>query len=1167
MGVKKNMKLVPSLILKQILAKLCTIADGDANTEILECFAEVKALLTEIRDQPDYESVKTGWYCPEGEDATWLCDFIFLQDGVEVNRITEDSGIPCTEEKPQDVEIKQVKTCVDGFEQVQFCYIAFIDGVPGENVNIGDPITTQIECNVKAAIGVNKVCFLSTEIVKTGTQVSDFDPGDLEVGDEACVNFSVTVAGGSQSVTMTPIAGYVFTETGYDAATGQRFFQACWTYDGTTPNDALTANVVNMNGGTAAVTSGDFFIGSGGGESLAQEYSVKLYLKEICYDGKPNVYQDNDGNVVDATELTPCPEDPTPPVLSYDYEFECVDGSLAIITTTTTDGVAATSAPVAMVPAVDCTNADDFELVKACDPSGFYIIYAYDKSDLAAPVGQTLTTESCSVCQEFETKTVWKLTGGAPGVNGSRWRENSAVHGPVDTMFDGCGNHTNGAADEIVVYPNWNVVDTPARFPLTGADFGTSQEYYWSYVYFPQGVILNDNNANTGEFIAAYVGGKDQKPVFQKSVGNTGGAVPRGLGDIGYYAAGLYKVAVELSDFSVYGGVNIRQSVDGGSTFTAIPEANIFSKPPTIECITVRINCDGTQTLEDGTTPFVFDPVTCSNKEIACPVLEADPANPIPDYEFDFTDGCDDVDGDPANYVNITREIVVVDGVQTVTFFTDYGLNTQTVYAPADGIFFVDCATGEPLGEPVVKPTCYDAETIDAFAPTGTQGVNEERWIGDDAVTGLPVSTLPSQIFTGAEDYSLMPAHTNGAPTSAVVGPDFLVNDTNNAQDQFRAWSYIYTPVPIRLRDRAAWAESTRYFLGECCGPVVEVLEVPYPGTSQAALLDVTLPAGIHYVGVQVFDFSAYSGVDLQYSVNGGVTWARVPKAWLYAQKPTLQTCPVRVCFKEDGTSVLTDLLTGDPLGPEFTVKKPNLCTPIAVQSSTPSLSCKTFYRVNKPTQGTVEQQWTVSTPTLTGVNGVSDYLEAFSDTDAEGYPSAPVAPDSTTSNTIASTTNIVSATGEQDAAQSDFYIFLDQDTELREFNGTAEAAAVWISGCGTMAMTEVLNAPYTNITPPNLLGLYKKGCYRVRLYHTDFSANGVARLQGMINGAWSNLPAYPTKPTVDVIEGWKSSDGNNYNQDLSEVLEGVVCEDPRCMACCDSGGSSEPLPLAIGRA
>lgn len=538
--------------------------------------------------------------------------------------------------------------------------------------------------------------------------------------------------------------------------------------------------------------------------------------------------------------------------------------------------------------------------------------------------------------------------------------------------------------------------------------------------------------------------------------------------------------------------------------------------------------------------------------------------DPKPVVSILLADGCDDIDGDPANFVNITRETTITDGVPETLFFTDYGLPTQAPYGPTPT--FVDCDSGEPIPEePPVPPVCeYVGEAI-AFAPLGEQGVNVERW-NVNAEQGFPITTVPSEVFVGPVDYSGMPAHDNGVPDGPiVVEPDLFVLDNTNDQSQMRGWTYLYLTEAMRIREQQGRAEAVDYFLGECCGEPVKAATGAYPNTSSVAF-DVSLAAGIHYIGFEVFDFSAYSAVRYQYSTDNGVNWSNIPASWLYTAKPTIQECPVKVCYKSDGTSVCTDIKTGLPLGSEFTLKRPNLCGSTFVPSSV-QCAPQTFYKVTGEI-GTVEQQWLASAVDTSAAVGTS-YLAGFTATDAEGYPAHANAADTTISSTIASTTNIVNtgAAIPDDQAQSDFWIWLTDATELREFNATAEASGVWIGDAPcSSTMTQVLDAPYTN-TAPNPLGTFQPGFYRVRLYHSDATSNGITRLQALQDGSWASIPAYLQRPTVESVKGWYCDDGNFYNTDKSEILDPAewLCEDPaNCQPAPASAGAALPLTLRV---
>ena len=840
---------------------------------------------------------------------------------------------------------------------------------------------------------------------------------------------------------------------------------------------------------------------------------VKKSIKEICYDGCPSIYQDSEGNVVDITELTPCADD-----------------------------------------------SADFEIVRECR-NGFITIVNYLTDDTGiAEISATITDESCITKYPKDACYIDPETPN--GIVGKRWDSelNAAAFDTNTSTFPTWDTHINGTPDEeVIITNNWSLNDLD--FPLTGAydpangdrDI-SSQELYYAWLNVTETIKLRDTNGNTGEYISIFVEdcNKDMVQVVKDKF-TTGAS--RNAGEFLTLCPGIHKIAIQISDYSVYGGFKLQYSSDDGATWAAFPMSDTYSAPPNIITTCVLFGEDGSITNIDGTS-FLFETIPCSPP---CYPLTREE---LPDTEVSIVDGCDDIDGDPANYVNVTREVIFEGGESTTTYYTNYGDdNLQQEYTIQGG--FVDCATGEPIEEPVVPPPCENWAVIDVYKPIGVKGVNVERWV-TNAITGENSATQAGDIFVGDTDYSGMPAHDNGVPDGPIViESDLRILDNVNGQDQFRYWTYLYITESIRLRELLGRAESVDYYLGECCGEPILAASGNYPNTTGSAF-DVTLEPGIHYIGGTVNDFSAYSGVNYQYSVDNGTTWRNVPAAWLYATKPTIEQCPAKVCIE---TGICADLKTGLELGSEVTLCKPSLCSgsadPVVVQCAP-----QTFYKVVLGEVGTVEQKWTTSAVQTSNAAGHS-YRDAFTGVDADGLPAHPNAPDTTISSTIASTTNVLQQDSPEidDQAQSDFWIYLPTDATLREFNATAEAVGVFISDrCGLGALNEKLDAPYLN-SGPNDLGLYQSGWYKVRLYHHDVTANGVARLQADFGDGFVNIPAYLTAPTVEIIKGWYCDDGSNYNQDKSETLDDTwACDDPRCSAstCCNSGGGETTLPQTI---
>ena len=790
------------------------------------------------------------------------------------------------------------------------------------------------------------------------------------------------------------------------------------------------------------------------------------------------------------------------------------------------------------------TNGEIWTEITIVQDTTITVIYVNQKTlTLGTPSGTSDEWKSCSDVLKYPKDVCYISPESTNGIVGKRW-DSELNAAPFDTntnTFPEWDTHINGAADEeVIITNNWSLNDLD--FPVTGAyepangdrDI-SSQELFYAWLNVKDTIKLRDTNGNTGEYISIFLEdcNKDMVQVVKDKY--TTGA-DRNAGEFTTLCPGIHKIAIQINDYSVFGGFLLQYSSDDGATWAAFPMADTYSTPPKTITTCVLYGEDGSITNIDG-TPFTEEIIPCN------PPCYPMTREVLPDTEVSIVDGCDDIDGDPANYVNVTREVIFVGSQSTTTYYTNYGdENLQAEYTIVGG--FVDCATGEPIEEPVVPPPCENWSTISVYKPVGTNGVNVERWV-TNAITGLPTNTtVPSDVFNGAVDYSGMPSHDNGVPDGPiVVESDLTILDQNNGQDQFRYWTYLYTPEPVRIREFFPRAEAVDYFLGECGNTPTKVATGVYPNTT-AIVFDVSLDAGIHYIGGEVFDATAYSGVRYQYSKDNGVTWANVPASWLYTSKPTISECPAKVCIE---TGVCADLKTGLALGDEVTLCKPDLCSgsadPIVVQCAP-----QTFYKVNVGTIGTVEQKWTTSAISTTTATGHS-YKDAFTGTGSDGLPSHPNAADTTISATTATTTNVLQGDSPviDDQAQSDFWIYLPTDANLQEFNATAEAVGVWISEkCGG-PLQEVLDGTYLNSTA-NPLGFYSAGWYQVRLYHHDVTANGIARLQADFGNGFVNIPAYLEAPTVEVIKGWYCSDGNDYNQDRSQVLDDTwLCEDPRC--------------------
>ena len=712
--------------------------------------------------------------------------------------------------------------------------------------------------------------------------------------------------------------------------------------------------------------------------------------------------------------------------------------------------------------------------------------------------------------------------------NGIAWQRrdsewNAAPRWPNKDAFPTWNTHINWTPDEVVtITNNWSLVDTD--FPLTWQSDASdrdisSQEFYCASVNITETMLLRDNNGNTWEYISIYLQdcNKDMVEIVRDYYSRPWQAWTWIIRE---FCPWVYKLWIQINDYSVFWWFNLQYSTDNGVTWINFPISETYLSPK-IEKKTVLCYNDGTITNLDWST---FDEKTIDCNIVCHPLTREQ----LPDFEVDITDGCDDVDWDQANYVDITREIIIIDWIQTTTFYTDFWLPTQAEYWPVTR--FVDCDTWEDIWEPPITVDCEDWEIIDAYTPTWTNWVNVERR-NTNAVTWLPTNTtVPSDVFNWAVDYSWMPWHPNWPDWPIVVESDLTILDQVNDQSQFRYWTYLYITEEMRIRENFPRAEAVDYFLWECCGEVVKTWTWVYPNTW--TWKDITLQPWVHYIGWEVFDATAYSGVRYQYSTDNGATWANIPAWRLYSKKPSIQKCPVKICPE---TGRCADAKTSVLLWTETTLCPPILCGPVA--SSDIQCTAQTYYKIEGTNWATekVRIDWDAVTTTTASWH---TYDQAFTWTDAEWLPAHPNTPTSTNTIQWASTTNYSWAW--QDQAQSDFYLYVPKWVEIREFNATAETVWVRSSKSCWYDMEEVLNAPYTNAWP-NVIWFYDRWIYRFRLYSHDVTVNWVANLQYNDNGTRRNIPVsrvFVARPEIVEIKWRYCEDGNFWNTDKSESID-----------------------------
>lgn len=285
-----------------LIEKLCA---GDPSVSIAEIMAEILLCIQQQKKSDTefqvavlacFEILKTNTAAITGiETAFGQLGCIFV-DGVQTGSVLVCKVSP-----------------EDGSEPVTQVHAYYTDGTVDTNyTGAWEPctnLTELLECLklIKAKPdGVHLKCFKQVTEKKVGYQVNDFDPGDIKIGALTSVDFTIEVPDGC-TVGEVTVDGAPAGATVVAGAPGQ--YKLEWIYDGNdTPNWPVSAVLSDATGATGVLTGDDFFIASGGGESALVEMVGKVYLKELCFAGKPNVYQDAAGEVVDVSELEPCPD-------------------------------------------------------------------------------------------------------------------------------------------------------------------------------------------------------------------------------------------------------------------------------------------------------------------------------------------------------------------------------------------------------------------------------------------------------------------------------------------------------------------------------------------------------------------------------------------------------------------------------------------------------------------------------------------------------------------------------------------------------------------------------------------------------------------------------------------------------------------------------------------
>lgn len=305
----------------------------------------------------------------------------------------------------------------------------------------------------------------------------------------------------------------------------------------------------------------------------------------------------------------------------------------------------------------------------------------------------------------------------------------------------------------------------------------------------------------------------------------------------------------------------------------------------------------------------------CANTTCDFPLAILPPADEPCSIENDgpFCHVIDPANGDPATTNDIVQsgvfyEIIICDGVKSISYYTLPNPNDEPVpYVFTQGRI-ADCNTLDDIEIVEPQPTCEDWETVQVYRIVGENGVNVRNCV----ITGQTNSTTADDVFNQAPDDTGMPgldpAVHNSASCTEKIESDLLYIDRTNGQDGQQIWTWLYTTETIQIRDRAYAADATSYYIGECGTSPVKVAECLANCLVNTSLG--SLDPGIHFVGAEVFDISAFSGIRLEYSLDG-TTWLNIPASWLYKNQPIIQQCSVFTCPE---TRLFADIVTGDAI-------------------------------------------------------------------------------------------------------------------------------------------------------------------------------------------------------------------------------------------------------------
>ncbi len=339
---------------------------------------------------------------------------------------------------------------------------------------------------------------------------------------------------------------------------------------------------------------------------------------------------------------------------------------------------------------------------------------------------------------------------------------------------------------------------------------------------------------------------------------------------------------------------------------------------------------DGVTEASPGQIPNCWEP---------CGTLSTLDAPPDRECEFEFTEACDNNNSaDPDDWTNlITRRATICNGQITLDYLTPDPSDSSAFIPYALVGDFVDCATGEPIPEPVPPCSEFELATLYTVTSAGTEGLVRTEW--DTGQPPAPGSQQGDDGVAAAIIDDLDPATAAVLTGPAVVAGSLETNDSNNVggpQDIEVREGFIVVETPFDVYWATNSEGALRVELGQCCGPLVEQFTHAKTVGSDPTPT-VSIPRGIHRIRLTNLDLGGgNSNWNAVVSFDGGVTEStdNTPDGvTFWSAKPVEQCVLAKVC---EDTGDIVDLFTGQPIDTSTVSACSIACEPAAPASDDP---------------------------------------------------------------------------------------------------------------------------------------------------------------------------------------------------------------------------------------